>query len=257
VSPKLLLVTLGALLTGLLGCDIKTPEIRGRVLDAQTKRPVKGAWVRATIEVNTKTVAGDVNSSLSIDKPHTRTDEHGIFLIPSRNFNKPGFPMGFGTHVVNLAIGASTAEDRGGRINIKNEKLADFLEKSEAEVVIYSRPVERTEAEYFSHLQSLYSYCLTGRSSVEVPPVEGGCDEWELDYAIAKYERYLKIYAKTDQTRSHLSIVFEKLGLLYKRKGDCEKALSNLKTAREMRFFRPQDVDYEINKIRQKCGSLK
>jgi hypothetical protein len=79
-----------------MGCNIKTPEIKGTVLDAQTKKPVEGAWIRATIEIDTKTVAGDVSSSLSIDKPHTRTDEHGIFIIPSRTLISRGSPWDSG-----------------------------------------------------------------------------------------------------------------------------------------------------------------
>jgi hypothetical protein len=262
VSQKLLLVTLGALLTGLIGCDIKTPEIRGTVLDAETKQPVKGAWVRATIEVNTKTIAGDIHSSLSIDKPHTRTNERGIFVIPSRSFNKPGLPMGFGTHVVNVAIGASTVEDRGGRINIKKEQLDDFLKKAEVEVVIYSHPVERTEAEYFSHLQSLYSYCLTGRSSVEVPPVEGGCDEWELNYAIAKHERYLETYKKdaVEGKVKGFSAALEQLAELYEKKGNFTMSIEVLKRKisliQERGLLRYQEWQKEKRNIERKIDEL-
>ena len=43
-----MIVVLGILLIGLMGCEIKTPEIRGVVLDEETKQPVEGAWVTAT-----------------------------------------------------------------------------------------------------------------------------------------------------------------------------------------------------------------
>lgn len=247
-----MIVVLGMLLIGLMGCEIKTPEIRGVVLDAETKQPVEGAWVRAVIEVYNKTIGGNVHSSLSIDEPHTRTDKQGRFVIPSRSFKKPAFPAGFGTEAVSVGIGASVVDDRGGRVNFKGEKLKEFLGKNKVELTIYSAPVVRTEEEYFSHLQSLYSYCLTGRSSVEIPQVEGGCDAWERDYAIAKHERYLKKYPKTEDTRSHYSIILEQLGLFYEKKGDFEKAITNLKKAKEIRFFRPQDLDNEIRRIQER-----
>lgn len=228
---KLMFMILGAVLMGATGCNIKTPEIQGIVLDEETKKPVEEAWVRATMEVYTKTIAGNVHSSLSIDKPHTRTDKEGGFILPSGNFKKPGFPRGFGTEVINLAIGASTVDDRGGRVNLKQDELKGILGKKKVEITIYTKPVERTEEEYFSHLQSLYSYCFTGRSSVEVPPVEGGCDEWELNYAIAKHESYLikhKKFAEEGRSRGY-GTALEQLADLYEKKGNIKKAIDALK----------------------------
>jgi hypothetical protein len=231
MSKNLLAVILGLFFIGLTSCNINTPEIRGVVLDEETKQPVAEAWVRATMEVYTKTIAGNVHRGLSIDKPHTRTDKEGGFIIPSRSFKKPGFPKGFGTEVTNLAIGASTVDDTGGRVNLKEEKLKEILGKKKVEITIYTKPVERTEEEYFSHLQSLYNYCLTGRSSVEVPPVEGGCDEWELNYAIAKHERYLIKHRKlAEEGRSRgYGTALEQLADLYEKKGNIRKAIDTLK----------------------------
>src|SRR4030042_4531231 len=97
------------------GCNIKTPEIRGVVLDAETKQPVDNAWVTATLGIKTKTVAGDTYSYLSIDPPHTRTDKNGKFVISSKKFNKPSFPVGFGTTIETFGVGANTVDDRSGR----------------------------------------------------------------------------------------------------------------------------------------------
>src|SRR4030067_2126435 len=152
-----------ALLFLVTGCNIKTPEIRGLVLDAKTKQPVEGAWVTATLGIKTKTVAGDTHSYLSIDPPHTRTDKNGKFLIPSRKFDKPSFPVGLGTTVESFGVGANTVDDRSGSVS-----LIQFLGKAQADVTIYVRPEVRTENEYFSYLQALYNYCLTGRFFVEV-----------------------------------------------------------------------------------------
>ena len=244
---NLTIVFLGTLLFFVTGCNIKTPEIRGVVLDAKTKQPVEGAWVTATLGIKTKTVAGDVHNYLSVDPPHTRTDKNGRFIIPSKSFNKPSFPIGFETTVETFGVGASTVDDRGGSIS-----LTQFLGEDKADVTLNIRLEERTESEYYSHLQALYNYCLTGRFFAEVPAVEGGCDKWELNYATTKHERYLEKYPKTEETRSHFSIILGQLGLLYEKKGEFEKAIISLKKAKEIRFFHPQDLDNEIKRIQQK-----
>jgi len=236
---------------GFMGCTIRTPEIHGIVLDEQTKQPVEGAWISSTIGIKTKTVAGDVGQVISLDPPHTRTNKEGRFVIPRKKLKKPPFPLGFGTEVDDIGIGARTVDDKGGGIEYKGEKLKDFLKKAASELTIFIKPIERSETEYFSHLQSLYTYCLTGRFGIEVPPVEGGCDEWELDYAIAKHERYLKNHAVTHEIRSHFSIVLEQLGYLYQRRGDYEKAIENLKKARKLRYFRPRDLDSQIENLQR------
>ena len=78
----LMIVVLGIIAICLMGCNIKTPEIRGVVLDEETKKPVEGAWITATLGIKTKTVAGDTYNYLSVDSPHTRTDKDG-----TRNLN--------------------------------------------------------------------------------------------------------------------------------------------------------------------------
>jgi len=264
----LMIVILIILLTGLIGCEIKTPEIRGVVLDAETKEPVEGAWVRATLEIKTRTVGGDVHTVLSLGPPHSRTNKQGQFVIPSKSFKKPAFPVGFGTEAVNVGIGASTVDDRGGRINFKEEKLKEFLGKSRVELIIYSTPIERTEGEYFTHLQSLYNYCLTGRSSVEIPSVEGGCDAWELDYVIRKHERYLERFKNPKIIENppygvnkleeilHHSGIQQQLGDLLKKKGDYEKALNIIKRVKEFDkkyglSLHLKDYENQINELQQ------
>ncbi len=65
-------------MVGLTGCDLKTPEIRGVVLDADIKQPVEGAWVTATLEVYSKTIAGEVHHSFFVGK--TWTNKEGKFF---------------------------------------------------------------------------------------------------------------------------------------------------------------------------------
>jgi len=215
----------------LTGCNIRTPEIRGLVLDEETKQPIEGAWVHATIGVKTKTVGGDVGRIISLDSPHTRTGKEGRFAIPKRKLKKPSFPAGFGTLVEDVIIVASTADEKNGFVKLEGEELKKFLGKEAVDLAVYVAPLRRTEEEYFSHLQSLYSYCLTGRFGFEVPPVEGGCDEWELNYAITKHERYLeryKISAEQGKIKGYFAAI-EQLSELLERKGDYKKAIEVLK----------------------------
>jgi hypothetical protein len=240
----LVVIALGILMIALAGCKIKTPEIRGVVLDAETKQPIEGAWVRATLEIKTKTVGGDVHTVFSVDPPHTRTEKQGRFVIPSKSFKKPSFPVGFGTEAESFDISAKTVDSSGGfEIDIND------LRKKKIEIAIYIRSVEKIyeeqyqkylkegikkeraleliEEDYFSSLQSLYRYCLTGRSSVEVPPVEGGCDEWELDYSITKHEKYLEKYK--DCVKCGYYTALDQLAYLYEKKGDFKKAIETLR----------------------------
>lgn len=239
---KKIMIFLGLIISAVFisGCSIRTPEIHGVVLDAETKQPVEGAWVTATLGIKTKTVGGDSHSYLSVEPPHTRTDKNGKFIIPSKSFKKPSFPVGFGTDIETFGAGANTVDDRGSSIDLKQ-----FLGKRKAEITIYIQPETQTESEYFSHLQALYNYCLTGRFAVEVPAVEGGCDEWELDYVIKKHERYLERWenpqiienpsygvSKWDRIIRY-SGVQQQLGDLFKKGGDYKKALVIFKRVSE------------------------
>jgi hypothetical protein len=199
-------LALAFLLLSLGGCAITTPEIKGLVLDEETKQPVEGAWVHAGVWVKTKTFAGDVGQVRSLDSPHTRTGKDGRFIISDRIVKTPYFPYGLGSQVTKFSVGAATL-DKSGKQDINVEEI----NKGKVEVIIYLEDVDKVwekenqhipperleearERNTFSALQGLYQYCLTGRSSVEVPAVKEGCDEWELDFAIKKHERYLEKY---------------------------------------------------------------
>jgi len=267
------------LLLSVVGCSIRTPEIRGVVLDEETRRPVEGAWVHATLELKTKTIQGNVYNVLSVDRPHTRTGRDGRFMIPSRRFNKPFPPVGFGTEVMSFGVSANTVDWRGGGLEIK-----DLLGKEGIELVIQIRSAEKDdeekiisymkggvkrerameliEMEYFSSLQALYRYCNSGRFSVEVPPVEGGCDDWELDYAIAKHERYLEKYKTIIENRGY-STAIDQLAYLYEKKGNYEKAIEALNKSIsimekkgllkfEIWQRNKKGIEWKINELRQK-----
>lgn len=226
---QLLFVCFGILLIGLAGCNIKTPEVRGVVLDAETSQPVEGAWVHATLQIKTKTIQGNVQTVLRVEPPHTKSDKNGAFVIPPKEFQKPSFPAGFGTDIENFTINASTLDDRSDGFYLK-----EYEGKKKIEVILHVKPWKEgitNEREYFSYIQSLFNYCLVGRFGVEVPPVEGGCDEWELDYAIAKHERYLEKngkLAEEGKARGY-GAALEQLSELYEKKGDFKMAIEILK----------------------------
>src|SRR3972149_7143623 len=118
MNKNLVFIVLGILLIGLIGCEIKTPEIKGVVLDAETKQPVEGAWITATLEVSNKTFAGDVHQSLFVGK--TWTDKKGRFAIPSKEFKKPSFSVSFGSKVESLNIAARVTGVKSGGTAIKS-----------------------------------------------------------------------------------------------------------------------------------------
>jgi hypothetical protein len=242
------------LVASLIGCDIKTPEIRGVVLDEETRQPVEEVWITVTLGIRTETVGGDVRKYLSVEIPHTRTDKSGRFTIPSKRFKKPSFPFGFGTDVESFGVGVSTVDDKGGSLS-----LMEFLGKRKADVTIYIKPdhTKDTEGEYFTYLQGLYNYCLTGRFYVEVPPVEGGCDEWELNYAIIKHERFLKRLEepRSSEQKARYSNTLNQLGYLCERKGDFKKAIAVYTKLMEFEGIRGwfyKSSEYRINELRKK-----
>ena len=256
----------GALIVGVLavlsGCQLTTPEIRGVVLDAETKQPVEGAWMSSTLEVKMKTLQGDVYSYLSVDPPHTRTDKYGRFVIPPRHFAKS--PFVFGTEVESWSINASTIDDKGGGFYIDKKKWG----KRSIELTVLVKPWTEglaNEREYFSYLQSLYDYCLLGRFGVEVPAVKGGCDDWELDFAIKKHEFYLEKYKNPQLIKNppygtskwdkiiHFSGIQCQLAYLYKQKKDYEKALETFEKVKkfdqEHGFKLSREIENQIKEI--------
>ncbi len=231
-------VILGISLFFFYGCDLKTPEIRGIVIDAESQKPVEGAWIHGTIWLESKTVAGSSGKVISIESPHTRTGKDGKFIIPARELKKAPFPIEIGTQVTKFTIGAATVKKSG-----QNEIRVNELESSKIDVTISLEdiekvwkkelahvPAERFEEEKeqreFSGLQALYNYCFTGRFSAEIPAVENGCDDWELNYVIYKHESYL--IKHKDEIKSGYYNALGQLSELYERNSNCKKAIEIL-----------------------------
>lgn len=242
------------------GCVIRTPEIHGTVVDAVTGQPVEGAWITGGLTLKSVTIAGDVNSYPSIERPHTRTGKDGKFVVPARTFMRIVIPVRLYTKVENFGIGARTADWRGGGANLTTSlwKLKTHVtieidttgKDDEKQIAQYikggmtrEKAEELIERDYFGSLQSLYSYCLSGRFSVEVPVVKEGCDDWELDYTIKKHEWYAERTSgldTADQTSNYVWAT-KQLGYLYKKKGAYQKALACFKKIRAL------DHDRKVN----------
>lgn len=249
MNKNLVFVVLGILLIGLMGCEIKTPEIRGVVLDAETKQPVEGAWVTATLEVSNKTVAGDVHQSLFVGK--TWTDKKGRFVIPSKEFKKPSFPVSFGSKVESLNIAARATGVKSGGTSIKS--LADVRE------VVINVEYPKDELEYNSELEFLYMYIETGRVGVAVPSVPEPERKEILNLTIEAYENYLEKYrdTKTAEEIGRYSGKLRTLAYLYKKRGDYKKALGAFKKVKEFSERHKmtlwiQEYETQIKELQQK-----
>jgi hypothetical protein len=236
------------LLLLLRSCVIRTPEIHGTVIDAETKQPVEGAWITGGLTLKSITIAGDVTSYPSVERPHTRTGKDGKFIIPSRTFMRILIPIRLYTKVDSFGIAARTADWRGGGANLTNSlwkwktNVTIAIDKAEKDDIMQiagyvkggmtkEKAEELVEQDYFSSLQALYSYCISGRFSVEVPTVQEGCDDWELDYVIKKHEWYLGRYeeaAKAGKAKGYF-IAMEQLSELYEKKKDYRNAAEQLK----------------------------
>jgi hypothetical protein len=228
-------------------CTIRTPEIHGVVLDAETNEPVAEAWIKASISTKSLTIQGDVGGVISLAPPHLRTAEDGTFVIPARKFSKTPFPLSFGTTVGDMSVSARTL-DKSGRM--RSDKAIGFwnrkmdvtinledegkLFREEYPNVTRERLEELREGSEFAGLQGLYRYCRSGRAGIEVAIEKSkGCDDWELDFTIAKHERYLGRFNKIIEERGY-STVLDQLSRLYEQKGNYEKAINPLRKRIEL-----------------------
>ena len=213
------------------------------ILDAETKKPIEKAWVTATLEVYNKTVAGEVHQSLFVGK--TWTDKEGKFVLPSKEFRKPSFPVSFGSKVESLNIGAKAISARG----YISEGIGLKELNKEDKVALYLKP-PKDEAYYRSALGGLYDYILSGRLGDAVPPASENERLDILDLAIQAYEKFIEKYGDS-------SNVLKDLGYLYKKHGDYRKSLEifrRVKAFDEKHGINLWEKEYEvqINELQQK-----
>ena len=77
-STALLLTAVSLACSGCIGTTLSSPEVRGRVVDATTKKPIPAATVQVAERTNTK----------------VHTDANGGFRVPTRSSFHLGFIPG-------------------------------------------------------------------------------------------------------------------------------------------------------------------
>jgi hypothetical protein len=245
------------------GCtSLKTPEINGVVVDAETKQPVEGAWVTATLEAVSKTIQGDVHQSLFVGK--TWTDKEGKFVLPPKEYKKPSFLVSFGSKMESLNIAARTVTSKG---YISDGIGIEEFEKEE-QISLYLKP-PKDAAYYLSAISGLYDYVLSGRLGVSVPAVPETEVLEVLDMAINAHEKYLEKYqhpklienppygvSKWDNIIAY-SGALKRLAYLYKKRGNYNKALALFSNVKKFDLQHElslslKEYDVQINELQQK-----
>lgn len=230
---------------------VRTPVIHGTVLDAETKQPVENAWVTGTLSLKVATIQGDIHVHPAFAPAHLRTNKEGKFIIPRKSFRQPIPPLGFGMNVEGCRVTVETKNDKQGEISLKPS-----FWKWWTEVTIYVKPTLMTEGEYDSYLQSLFRYCTTGRSGVEVPVAKEGCDAWELDYVITKHENFIAKLDKPDsgEKRTYFKGSLYHLAYLFEMKGDLRKALDTFRILKE--HDKKHNISFFLNEYERKMSEL-
>ncbi len=203
---------------------VLTPFIRGRVIDAQTGKPVEDAWVIAIAGIDTRTIAGDVSSSYAISRHHLRTGKDGTFTIfPKMYFSIPT-PFSFGNKSRELKI----------TVHVKDGKRAetDLTKSWWKRILIVTVPVKhevRDGREVSKELSSLTTYCIHGKSIPGYRYSNESCDSWELEYVLREYEVFIQQMKENKSNKNmetNLWLAYQQIALLYKMKGDYPSAIS-------------------------------
>jgi hypothetical protein len=228
-----------------------TPSIEGVVIDAETKKPVENAWVIVTVNSNTTTIAGDTGNTDFLSRPHLRTDDEGRFKVSMRVYIAGLPPLSFGRTTSRLRVVVRVADGRRAEVDLSKNLKEWNLNKT-----IGVTRQEKKGEDRFRELQDLYHYCIEGAFLLVGPPVTGGCDKWELDYAIKELEEYLKDISKptnlSEETNYPICLYY--LALLYERRTDYELALATFKTARD--FDLKRDVNSRMVDYKEHINSL-
>jgi hypothetical protein len=191
------------------------PGITGIVVDAYTSKPVRDAWIKAYLVFP--------RSSIPIEPPHTRTDDTGRFRIPMKISWGMFSPFNLWKRKEVISVKADAVDDRFGSIH-----LYDYDWKVNVDITIPVKLIEEglnNEKEYYSYLQYLTDYCYSGRYEEGATEKTGGCDKWEREFTISKYERYAERYK--DDRESGYYYALRSLADLYEKNGNYEKAIES------------------------------
>lgn len=239
---KVILSIIGGIVFIYLGVyTVLTPFIRGVVVDDTTKQPVENAWVMATASIGSRTVAGDVGGTYAISRRHLRTGKDGVFYIFPKLYLSFPTPYTFGNMKKSLNLTVRVMDGKRAEVNLTN----DWWKR----VIFITLPVryeEREEKQLYYELSALYGYCTTGGYSFIQGYRLEKCDNWELDYAVAAHEIFLKKVSALLSTREEVYYVstLYHLAVLYKQKGEFVKALELAKKART--FALQQDLTLNL-----------
>ncbi len=227
---KVILSIIGVIAFLYLGAyTVLTPFIRGVVVDDTTKQPVENAWVMATASIGTRTVAGDVGGIYAISRRHLRTGKDGVFYIFPKLYLSFPTPYTFGTMKKRLNLTVRVMDGKRAEVNLTNEWWKRIIF-----ITLPVRHEEREEKQVYYELSTLYGYCTIGGYSFIQGYRSEKCDNWELDYAVASHEIFLKKVSALLSTRQEVYYVstLYHLAVLYKQKGEFVKALELAKKAR-------------------------
>lgn len=235
---------------------VLTPFIRGVVIDAETKKPVENAWVMATVDVDTRTIAGNVGSTYAISRRHLRTGKDGVFTISPKMYLSIPTPFTFG----------NTGRELNITIRVMGGKRAEMdFTKSWWKIILFAttpvKYMDRKDDDISFELRTLYDYCTTGTFFMIYRSGSERCDNWELDYTIVEHERFIKKLGqpKNVDQETYYSKATGCLSGLFKRKDNYEKALEYLKTSRDFDKKRGLSIssedETEINELEKKLKS--
>jgi hypothetical protein len=240
------------LVLALLGCDIRTPEIRGVVLDEETKQPIENAWVTAVSEIESKTISGGVHQTIFVGK--TWSGKNGEFVIPAKLFKKQISWMAFGTRMESLNIGARAITGRG----YLSEGVKSDPNKRDSQIILIVK-MPKDWMHYRSAIHGLYDFILIGKlgdADTLIPKEE----RMEIiDLAIKSAEDYGAKFgegATREENNSYVAVM-KNLGYLYSWKADYEKALETFKKLFDFDEKRNVTVFLEEFKMQIKENQMK
>ncbi|MBI4686040.1 MAG: hypothetical protein HY755_12725 [Nitrospirae bacterium] len=217
---KIIIIIILLLVLGLIawGSIINIPKIKGRVVDAETGKPMKGVNVRAGWVTGYADPGG---GSFRTFKVHaTKTDENGEFILPKTI--KIKIPVIEHYQGVNLLIyehgySAIYRETTG---NASYLATGHYIRKIYGHFIDVKLPKLKSDKEYFKNMEEIYLWMLTvgenlqflideRRSFSNKYPESPLLDENQLilaeyyvrlkDYtsALKEYEKLIKEYPKS------------------------------------------------------------
>jgi len=196
----------------LCGCtSLKTPEINGVVVDAETGKPIEGAYVVVSWAPMYGTVGGDVGGRAS-KKIKLQTDKNGVFRIPRhRLINWKPYPCGKGGNFA-MSIYTHGYMHEGylfySEGDLEHPKYAAFRGVIGGNKLIVK-------------LQPINDPDTFDKNSSETY----GLTENDLNYQLKEYQLYLSRFPAENKVPGHMLSI----GTIYERMKQHESAINEYK----------------------------